>query len=585
MSIELASHGEKPGCDRVGQTRFECKKVSNLWHTLPLNLMNLDFLLEAARQRVRDFQKGEELPAILTTSHDRDAMGDQEFPSSVEHILNAGKGDKYEVGQFLSFICRLVADPHSPKHESILAGEAYLRNSEIDLTNPDNHDAAFRLQEWTTEVIQPTESFAIEPPFADENSHVAPPEEIARLVLCKEAGLQLLTQLQRLGLPFGGDSAALIACVASFTYLKDPWTNDDSHRLSQSLLSSYLSTIRAEPKKFDSLIRELLHSHIKPLFIKSKNSLLTAQARKAIAPIPGPNAPSDFEAANKPWKFQCPHVVTIFQWTLAQLDASLVEAHWPLIIPPLLIMLDDISTAYKIRGCSLLLLLLEVCPADLLERRGLGEVFHNTLMPYLLYLPSLTPEEESVPLLHATYDALLALTMARYITLEKSISKNKTLDAIFRYGVLKGYAHAGDNVRIGRLLVSKSMDLVNAMGIHCVKHLKDLLAIISETLAAPFATAYPPLLDAALQTSRAILINGWPRMVYHRGEILEGLVICWCRIQDEDGEPTNTLGSTKTNVEEVLRAVVQILKNDTVAKEELQMLQESDVRFKTFMEI
>lgn len=128
---------------------------------------SLDSLLEAARQRVRDFQKGEELPAILTTSHDPDAMGDQEFPSTVEHVLNAGIGDKYEVGQFLSIICKLVADPHSQKHESILAGEAYLRNNEIDLTNPDNHGAAFRLQEWTTKVIQPTESFAIEPPFAD----------------------------------------------------------------------------------------------------------------------------------------------------------------------------------------------------------------------------------------------------------------------------------------------------------------------------------------------------------------------------------------------------------------------------------
>lgn len=419
----------------------------------------------------------------------------------------------------------------------------------------------------------------------EENDHATPPEEIARLVLFKEAGLQLLSHLQRLGLPLGGDSAALIACLASFTHLEDPWTNDDSHRLSQSLLSSYLSTIRPEPKKFDSLIRELLLSHIKPLFIKSKNLLLTAQARKAIATIPGPNAPSDFEAANKPWKFQSPHIVTIFQWTLTQLDASLVEAHWPLIIPPLLTVLDDVSTTYKIRGCLLLLLLLEVCPANLLERSGLGEVFYNTLMPYLLYLPSLTPEEESVPLLHATYKVLLALTIARYCTPDKSTSKNKALDAILRYGVLKGYAHAGDNVRIGTLLVSKSMDLVNAMGMHCVKHLKDLLPMISGILAAPFATAYPPLLDAALQTLRAILIHGWPRMVYHRGEILEGLVICWCRIQDQGGEPTNTLVSTKKNLKEVSRAVVQILKKDMAAREELQMLQNSDVRFETLLRV
>lgn len=427
--------------------------------------------------------------------------------------------------------------------------------------------------------VEPSSSYLI----LEESDHATPPEEIARLVFIKEAGLQLLTHLQRLGLPLCDESTALIACLSSFTHLEDPWTNDGSHRLSQSLLASYLSTLQSEPKKFDSLIHELLLSHIKPLFIKSKNPLLTAQARKAVAPVPGPNAPSDFETANKPWKFQSPHIVTIFEWTLTQLDASLVEAHWPLIIPPLLTVLDDVSTTYKVRGCSLLLLLLEVCPANLLERSGLGEVFHNTLMPYLLYLPSLTPEDESVPLLQATYDALLALTLARYNMPDMPKSKIKALDAILRYGILGGYSHAGDNVRISRLQMIKLTDLINATGLHCVKHLKDLLPMISGILTAPFATAYPPLLDAALQTLRALLTNGWPRMAYHRGEILEGLVICWCRIEYEEGESRNKIIGTKRSIEEISHAVLQTLMDDKVAKEEIQMLQESDLRFKIFL--
>lgn len=59
---------------------------------------SIDSLLDAARQRVRDFQKGEELPAVLTTTHDCDSIRDQEFQSTVDHVLNAGKGgDDYKV--------------------------------------------------------------------------------------------------------------------------------------------------------------------------------------------------------------------------------------------------------------------------------------------------------------------------------------------------------------------------------------------------------------------------------------------------------------------------------------------------------
>ena len=48
----------------------------------------------------------------------------------------------------------------------------------------------------------------------------------------------------------------------------------------------------------------------------------------------------------------------------------------------------------------------------------------------------------------------------------------KSLDHLFRYGILKGYAHAGDNVRIADFLVRRMTDVVNEMGIASCKHLK-----------------------------------------------------------------------------------------------------------------
>lgn len=401
----------------------------------------------------------------------------------------------------------------------------------------------------------------------------------------KVAGLRLLSHLQDLQVPRSDSSAALLACLATFTNLEDLWTNEDAFNLAHSMLAKHLESVKhAAPNRFDSLITQLLLDYVKPLFLKCKSSVLTDQGRKAIAPLPGNAVPSDFESGSKPWKFQSPHIVTIFQWILEQLDAAMVEKHWPLIIPPLLTILDDVSIPLKIRGCQLLKILLDVVPASLLEQSGLGEVFHDTLMPYLLFLPSLTPEEESIPLLNTTYDTVLALTMARYRTTKTNPPKVRNLDAIFRYGILKGYTHAGEKVRIAELLMKKSTDLVNAMGIYCVKHLKDLLPIISTILTAPFATAYPPLLEASLQLLRAIMVNGWPRLAFDRAKVLESLIICWSKIQEED-KPMTALLTVRKTIEEVLRAVVQLLSGDQDMKRDLQMLRNCDSRLETLLKV
>ena len=50
----------------------------------------------------------------------------------------------------------------------------------------------------------------------------------------------------------------------------------------------------------------------------------------------------------------------------------------------------------------------------------------------------------------------------------------RALDKVLRMGVLKGYAHAGENVSIGTLLIANGGRLVEEMGVYAVKHLKVL---------------------------------------------------------------------------------------------------------------
>ena len=149
-----------------------------------------------------------------------------------------------------------------------------------------------------------------------------------------------------------------------------------------------------------------------------------------------------------------------------------MENNWPLLIPPLLALLDDAATSAKIRGCSILTTFLGKVPPKLLERTGLGEVFQEALTPCLLHLPELTTESESLQLLSVVYPALLAVIRVRFAGAKEQRLKEKALSNIFRYGILNGYAQAGENVRIAEFLVQKMADLIHEMGFASCSHLK-----------------------------------------------------------------------------------------------------------------
>lgn len=108
----------------------------------------------------------------------------------------------------------------------------------------------------------------------------------------------------------------------------------------------------------------------------------------------------------------------------------------------------------------------------MLQKTGLSEVFEDAVMPTLLFLPNLTPVEESLRLLTHAYLALLSLGNVRYPTREERNNKLKFLDRIMRQGVLPGFIHSGENVRIAELLLKEVITLFDSMGIHAVKYLK-----------------------------------------------------------------------------------------------------------------
>lgn len=184
-----------------------------------------------------------------------------------------------------------------------------------------------------------------------------------------------------------------------------------------------------------------------------------------------------------------------------------------------------------------------------MTQTGLSSVFEDAVIPTLLYLPNLTPQDESLLLLPAAYTALFALADAQFRsadakeTGETHRSSEEELvfyDRLMRQGVLQGYAYTAESPPIVTLLVAALSALVERMGIHAVKHLKDVIPILCTAIADPFATSCMPLLEASVGALQRVILNCWPRVGrgVWKGMILRALVGCWMSVREEgEGVP------------------------------------------------
>jgi tRNA nucleotidyltransferase (CCA-adding enzyme) len=107
---------------------------------------------------------------------------------------------------------------------------------------------------------------------------------------------------------------------------------------------------------------------------------------------------------------------------------------------------------------------------------------------------------------------------------------------------------------------------------------------LSASLASPFATAYPPLLLASATATQAITVTDWPRVAYHRSELLKGLAICWCRI-DAEQQKSKDLKNVQEMIEQATRLLTSVLERDVdvdVAAE-YQILIDSEPRLQSLL--
>jgi hypothetical protein len=284
-----------------------------------------------------------------------------------------------------------------------------------------------------------------------------------------------------------------------------------------------------------------------------------------------------------------------------------MKDHWSLYIPPLLTLLDDTSTYIRIRGLSITSLFLPKLPSKILIQSGLDSVFEEAIMPSLSWLPNLTPLGESLEILPAAYTALHALCDARYPLPSSpqaapslkliSVSNEKQketeqekldesrkdrlqfLDRVMRQGIFSSYAHSSTNPDIVEIFIQQMSILVAKMAIYSVKHLKDIIPILSAVMTDPFAATHERLLLEAVKALQVTILNTWPRMSEqgHRNEIIKSLVVCWKTVsQAQEEEKEDEEGKKMEEVKKELgvtgRLLVKAVEGELDMRMELELL-------------
>ena len=387
---------------------------------------------------------------------------------------------------------------------------------------------------------------------------------------------------------------------------------DESSTSSRQLLEQaegILAKSEDDPAKLPDILLELLNIIIRPLFSASHPQLTPAGRKPAYATQPTlPHAVPVSLHQEKPWhnSLTIPVLKVVLKSYLSLPSdriKEVLQSQFPLLVPPVLNIIDDMSTSWKADGYVLLDLLCEAVIAadsDILKRTGLTDVFFDAIKPSFMLLPTLTPEDESLLVLERLYPASLALVNARFnvsISTKGNVSvkgqtsteseddkKQKYLKLLLRHGLLASLSHLGAGtstsfIPLTTKLVEQLSPLVKTMGLTAVTDLHNILPMLRNLLSDPFGSASPELLLATLASMKTFIQVCEPRITSRWWpECLRGLVACWCNIIDEEEDAKNkeALAEVKSALIETTELLGTVVKNEEWAYAKKRLLAEAE---------
>jgi hypothetical protein len=120
-------------------------------------------------------------------------------------------------------------------------------------------------------------------------------------------------------------------------------------------------------------VGSLLADHIKPLFTASPHPMINLESGRGLSkPAGGPHAGFHM-FVTQPWKNNL-GICSVLAFAIQCTRSSDYESLWPLIIPPMMTILDDHSAKWRLRSIPTARGFVERAPSEMLRRTGLQDL-------------------------------------------------------------------------------------------------------------------------------------------------------------------------------------------------------------------
>ncbi|KZW04005.1 hypothetical protein EXIGLDRAFT_716025 [Exidia glandulosa HHB12029] len=346
------------------------------------------------------------------------------------------------------------------------------------------------------------------------------------------------------------DQARIVATVAPFD-ADEPWVSESNHATAKEILDVF-----APPGV--ALIQEILLNHVRPAFAKTPHPAVNlATGRKLARPIGGVGATHDLYD-EQTWK-KHPGIPAIVHWCTTNIETTEYEQLWHLIVPPLMTLLDDYETRYKIWGVRIATAMLQRAPAALLHRSGIDSLLDKSIVSTFYHLHN----PETADLLRISIPGYIAL-VERCTELDSMDRLNKLFDLMGNNIIGSIWIYASRDADTILATTDVLPDVVQALGISTCRYLKALIPQLLYSLTAEYAFSARQALSS-LTALECVLRVCRPRVKAWAEVILTSICRCWVScIEDTHREKSEDIQTHLVSLLGVLVDIDPVLRQNEI---------------------
>ncbi|KAI7890013.1 uncharacterized protein EV154DRAFT_564793 [Mucor mucedo] len=298
----------------------------------------------------------------------------------------------------------------------------------------------------------------------------------------------------------------------------------------QEFISSYcVCQVPAEDREKHILnkhVSEILENRLKPVFKRQ------TQIHPVLSHQPEPRYRAAYEYdlhENQEWKTG--NTLDILLWIAIDLEKNL-----HLIIPPVLIVLDDVDIEYKEYGVKMVHGIVKKLDSNHIAKFGLDNVVFESLFKCLYRLS----QDRDIEILKLAYPCILDLIGS----IKNERTRSGFYERVLTDGIMTGYQHAGQKIKFLPILLQPIATIYDAIGAIGVQYLKAIIPILCDSMSMISSNneIIQGINQLAAESLVTVIKKCWPRIPAYEGAIMQALAKSWSyNLTNKDTKMCGTL--------------------------------------------